>query len=66
VFSFNFRVSLISVCLVVCRRDFCPSCQDGGNELEEVKSAKLLTLTVRAEASCLKPAGSTDVLSCNG
>ena len=65
-YSFSFRVSLISVYLVVCRRDFCPSCQVGGSELEEVKSARLLTLTVRAEASCLKPAGSTNVLSCNG
>ena len=46
------------------RRDFCPSCQVGGSEFQEVKSARLLT--VRAEASCLKPAESTDVLSCDG
>lgn len=58
-FSFSFRVSLISVCLVVVDGISAPAVKS-----EEVNSSRgeiSETLTVRAEASCLKPAGSTVV-----
>lgn len=64
-FSFSFRVSLISVCLVVVGGISAPAVKS-----EEVKSSRgeisEAADFVRAEASCLKPAGSTVVLSCDG
>jgi hypothetical protein len=63
--SFQLNISLASVCLVVVEVFSAPAVKLG-NELQEVKSVTLPTLTVRAEASSLKSAWSVDVLSCDG
>jgi hypothetical protein len=66
VVSFRLRVSLIFVCLVVVDGISAPAVMSEEVNSKKWKSARLLTLTVRAEASYLKPARRTDVLSCDG